>query len=158
MARNPEFAEQLAKEMREEGGFTVKWPRDIRVPGSGSQSVGPWVVSIGGQERTLPLDSPNLADTIDLYADNRERLLTDPRLWLRGWDSKGTAYLDVSRVFKEGEAGYKAATKFGAKSNQIALFDAGRFKEFPIGWPWEKALAGITPEDEKTAEPAGVES
>lgn len=152
--KNEDLAVTLAEEVRA-GGFTVKWPKDVRIPGAGSGTIGPWVCSIGGQEMRTPSSNEHLAGFIDLYADHRDTLLRNPRHWLGGWLSEGNAVLDVSRVFAQGERGYRAAMDFGRRSQQEAIYDAGRDLEFPLDWPWEKALAGVTPEEDQVDDDGG---
>lgn len=136
--RNEPLAELLLNELRQ-GGFTVKWPADVRIPGAGSGSVGPWVVSIGGHEVKAPI-AEWTAEGIDAYADGNEGLLRERTLWFDGWLEEGLGYLDVSRVYPEGKIGYEKAMEFAESSQQLAIYDAGLENSIDTGTPFDKYI------------------
>ena len=129
--RNPELAAQLFEELRA-GGFTVKWPKGLHVPGGGSGQVGPFVVMEGARvSNSIRNATP---ETIDAFADHYEATLAGHTAWLHGQRFAEQFIVAVSRIFTANPKGYESALDYAGGES---VYDAGRDEAIPPGTPVE---------------------
>lgn len=111
-----QFDEDLAKRLREEGGFTVN-VNTGRSPNTG------FATSIHGHEEQIPGDAA--PTDIRRYRTEHDEELQRPTSYFGAWKYGGTSFLDSSRHFETpGEA-----HEFGRRNAQIAFYDIAADKE-----------------------------
>lgn len=109
--------DEAVREMKEEGGHTID-PRTGERVGRGI------AVAAGGYEerhRTETYGKQHLANYLN--SPNVLSALTGTNHKIGGWDEKGLAYLDVSRVFSDTSTGRRSARGFAKREAQEAIFD-----------------------------------
>ena len=113
--------DEVVREMHEEGGLTVN-PRTGERPEAGV------FVSHEGYDRKHTLESFG-KEQLATYINSPRHLdaLTGLDSLVGGWDSKGLAYLDVSRGFPETPQGFSDSRTFAKENNQEASFQRSNF-------------------------------
>jgi len=133
--RNEPLAELLAREA-DAGIVVVKWPKDIRVPGAGSGSVGPFVVFEGTKKGSIT--NRLKPEHVSTFAESRERHLQVHDEWLAVGRRDGVPFISLAKVFGDGKLGYAAADRKARSRGAATFYDAGREVEVPVGTPFDK--------------------
>ena len=124
----------IQRATREHGGYSVNLPTGVE-PKTGLM-MGRYA---NIDPRNIVTDKLRRKDIERFVATNQEVLRT-PAHHLGTWrdPNTGTVYVDVARRFEPDQI--RTATKFGERTDQLAGFNKGTNKEFPVG-NWNEFIA-----------------
>lgn len=121
-------AGRIQNATRQQGGYSVNLATG-EIPSSGLM-MGKYP---NNDPRNMVLDGPLTRAAIGEHAVTNQQAFSRPDQFFGTWrdPESGKTYLDVSRKFEPQDI--RAATKFGERTGQLAGYDVGAGKSFPVG-------------------------
>ena len=124
-------AQKIVKETKKDGGYSLNLPSG-QTP-SGGLMMGKYA---NNDPRNTVIDGLKGGfnrRAVEQFVEKNKKALDSPDAFLGTWidPDTGTVYLDVSNNFPSDKL--RKATKAGERSGQLAGWDVGQSKEFPVG-------------------------